>query len=47
MSSPVHFVNCLDQFLSDIEIAHRGDYKNPNSPIYEVYFVEILSGSIR
>ena len=24
----------LNQFLSDIEIAHRGDYKNPNLPIY-------------
>ena len=23
-----------DQFLSDIERAHSGDYKNPNSPIY-------------
>ena len=23
-----------NQFLSDIERAHRGDYKNPNSPIY-------------
>ena len=23
-----------NQFLSDIESAHRGDYKNPNSPIY-------------
>ena len=22
-----------NQFLSDIERAHRGDYKNPNSPI--------------
>ena len=23
-----------NQFLSDIERAHRGDWKNPNSPIY-------------
>ena len=23
-----------NQFLSDIEQAHRGNYKNPNSPIY-------------
>ena len=23
-----------NQFLSDTERAHRGDYKNPNSPIY-------------
>ena len=26
-----------NQFLSDIERAHRGDYKNPNSPIYEKF----------
>ena len=23
-----------NQFLSDVERAHRGDYKNPDSPIY-------------
>ena len=37
-----------NQFLSDIERAHRGDYKNPNSLcLCEVYFMENLSDSIR
>ena len=31
-----------NQFLSDIERAHRGDYKNPNSPIY----VKVISWKV-
>ena len=33
MHSSVLFVDCLAGILHDIERAHRGDYKNPNSPI--------------
>ena len=36
----------LNQFFSDIERAHRGDYKNPNSPIYEKFISRKVSQAV-